>query len=568
MGPSTPRLFEALWLGVWASVMPPAKGIRAAAIVGLVIACATPESHSTSAPDPNAALRAEVEHLETEGEQLFAARAESLWRRWTNGELSAGVTVQPDLASPAALSQIDQLRNHVRDPSEVRRLTRLRSFLADEAMAEADDALSEEIADIIGGATFSVDTRDVPYRDLDAVLAAEPDAGQRGKIWTASLSVVERLNPLISKRIELREKTVRGLGYSDLLSFSAALREIPLDTVSVLADDFLSSTNDLHQASLRALASRALGTAEMTRADFPRLFQTNSIDSSFPAGNSAVFFRSLAGGLGMDLSGLALDLEQRKGKIDAPLCVPLRLPGDVRCSLPPRAGINALAALLRQGAQGMRMSSFAAKEFEFRWLGGTAVGLAYGELFERLTEDPAFLAQAGVPNSAAATFVGTRAALRLHSAREAAGRFLVEKSRLGGLAPDPESAYLDTMGRAYGISQPKSDGERHLVDTADLLASSDEFRAALLAAQLEAHLVQRFGGTWWTKPEAGALLRSLWKDGTEKTPDEVVIAIGGRALRMDAFVAASHRQLESFSAAVTPQKPAAVPPRSDGGDAP
>src|SRR5207245_371242 len=122
----------------------------------------------------------------------------------------------------------------------------------------------------------------------------------------------------------------------------------------------------------------------------------------------------------------------------APLCVPLRLPGDVRCSLPPRSGISGLASLLREGAQGMRMASSQATAFEFRWLGGTAVAQTYGQLFERLTEDPVFLAETGVPAAVAEAFVRTRSARRLHLAREAAGRFLVEKARLGGLAPDAE----------------------------------------------------------------------------------------------------------------------------------
>jgi hypothetical protein len=201
------------------------------------------------------------------------------------------------------------------------------------------------------------------------------------------------------------------------------------------------------------------------------------------------------------------------------------------------------------------MTSNRSTKFELKWLGGTAAALAYSQLFERLTEDPGFLSETGVPASMAAAFARTRSARRLFLARRAAGRFLIEKARLGGLASDPAEAFRETMERADGVALSAIDGQRFLLETTDLLASADDFRAALLAAQLEASLSSRFGATWWRTAVAGAFLRSLWVEGTRATPDEVARSLGAPAVEMEAFVGAAKRSRPPRADAGVPASP-------------
>jgi hypothetical protein len=486
---------------------------------------------------PQAVLAVDdIAQLRSDSEELLTSRAESLWRRWISGEILAGVTVKSELGTATSLAKIDGALQQAHDPVQVRRLQRLRSFLADEALSEADGALSTEIADLVASATVSLESRDVPFRTLEATLESEPDAATRKKIWATALQELERLNPLLTDREALREKTARSLGFAKLLDFEAALRDAPLDSLSVLADEFLANTGDLNRHALESLAPTLnIPVGDLGPADLPRLYRTQSFDAAFPAPNAVVVFRTVARSLGTDLAGLTFDLEQRRAKVAAPLCLPVRPPADVRCSLFPLAGIGGTSAILREGVQGIRLSQNRSPDFEFRWLGGTAVAEAYGQLFDRLSEKPDFLVDAGVAAPPAAAFSRTRAARRLHEAREAAGRFLVEKARLGGLASDPARVFQETLTRADGVTLTAPDAQRHLLETTDLLASADDFRAALLAAQLDATLVKGFGPAWWKSPAAGAYLRGLWASGTQETPDELAKKLGAPDLNADAF---------------------------------
>jgi hypothetical protein len=52
-----------------------------------------------------------------------------------------------------------------------------------------------------------------------------------------------------------------------------------------------------------------------------------------------------------------------------------------------------------------------------------------------------------------------------------------------------------------------------------------------LEAHLRRHFVQQFGPAWFTSPEAGDALRSLWREGQRQTPAELLESVTGERLR-------------------------------------
>ena len=64
--------------------------------------------------------------------------------------------------------------------------------------------------------------------------------------------------------------------------------------------------------------------------------------------------------------------------------------------------------------------------------------------------------------------------------------------------------------------------------------ASQYLRAWALEAQLRTHLRERFGNAWFTKREAGSLLRELWSEGQKPTADELLKDVTGETLDLDA----------------------------------
>ena len=56
--------------------------------------------------------------------------------------------------------------------------------------------------------------------------------------------------------------------------------------------------------------------------------------------------------------------------------------------------------------------------------------------------------------------------------------------------------------------------------------SADYLRAWVRSAQLRAHLRIEVGEDWWRRAETGAVLRELFREGTQPTSEELAARIG------------------------------------------
>ena len=62
-------------------------------------------------------------------------------------------------------------------------------------------------------------------------------------------------------------------------------------------------------------------------------------------------------------------------------------------------------------------------------------------------------------------------------------------------------------------------------------------RAWAFEAVLRRLLSDRFGERWFAEPEAGALLRSLWRQGQARTADELLAELSGDRLDLGVLAA-------------------------------
>jgi hypothetical protein len=100
-------------------------------------------------------------------------------------------------------------------------------------------------------------------------------------------------------------------------------------------------------------------------------------------------------------------------------------------------------------------------------------------------------------------------------------------------APDYAHAYAERLLAATGFRY-RPDG--YLADMDDGFYSADYLRAWIRAAQLRAHLRERFGADWWQKPATGEFLRGLFAEGTRPSSEQIAERIGFEPLDTHSLV--------------------------------
>ncbi|MGZ4387433.1 MAG: hypothetical protein ACXVZO_10930, partial [Gaiellaceae bacterium] len=74
----------------------------------------------------------------------------------------------------------------------------------------------------------------------------------------------------------------------------------------------------------------------------------------------------------------------------------------------------------------------------------------------------------------------------------------------------------------------------YLADIDDGFYASQYLRAWAFEAQLRAYLLEKFGSAWFTRKDAGSLIRELWSEGQKPTADEILHEVTGSTLELEA----------------------------------
>ncbi|HET8893949.1 MAG TPA: hypothetical protein VFM96_07630, partial [Gaiellaceae bacterium] len=77
-------------------------------------------------------------------------------------------------------------------------------------------------------------------------------------------------------------------------------------------------------------------------------------------------------------------------------------------------------------------------------------------------------------------------------------------------------------------------GTDYLDDVDGGFYASQYLRAWAFEAQLRAYLREKFGNAWFTRKDAGSLLRELWSEGQKPTADQILSEVSGADLELEA----------------------------------
>jgi len=411
-------------------------------------------------------------------------------------------------------------------------------FACEGYLGDLTTAEEEEIAQTESNSTALVDGETIGYRMLKSTIANEQDRDRRERLERAREELArEHLDPLYRRAAELQGGGVVSLGAE---SYRQLYERFGF-RLEALADQclrFLSETDNLYADVFERLLRDKIGVgiADVRRWDVPRLFRATEWDAGFPADRMLPALEAMLAGLGIDLhaqKNVQLDVEPRPNKSPRAFCSPIEVPGRVVLVIQPIGGPDDWHALFHEAGHTEHFAHTAAGlPTEARRLGDNAVTEGWAALLELLVSEPAWLAQRldfGRPGE----FAAEAAAKQLYIVRRYCGKLLyeIELHSSADLEGMPER-YLERISEATNVEPSPVD---FLADVDGSFYASCYLRSWAFEAQMRAFLSERFGTAWFSRREAGDLLRELWYEGQSMSADELLRQVTGTGLEMAAI---------------------------------
>jgi hypothetical protein len=394
---------------------------------------------------------------------------------------------------------------------------------------------AERVAELEATLTATLEDEEIPYRMLKPRMMNEADRDTRARLETIRDDLTEEhLNGLHLEAVQIVQRETRQLGavnYADLYrSFG-----LPLDALAEQCRRFLAETESLwEEVGDRFFRSRVgLGLAGIERWDIGRAWRGAEWDPAFPSDRMLPALEATLSDLGVDLRAQAnveLDLEKRPNKDSRAFCSPIEVPGRVVLVMQPQGGPDDWRTLFHEAGHTEHFAHTSAElSTEERRLGDTAVTEGWAMLFEHLTIDPVWL-ERRLDFPRPFEFAAEGATELLWVVRRYCAKLLYELEF--HTADDPATLrprYVELLREATKVEPAAAD---YLADIDDGFYASQYLRAWAFEAQLRTHLRERFGNAWFTRREAGSLLRELWAEGQKPTADELLREVTGEALEL------------------------------------
>ena len=346
----------------------------------------------------------------------------------------------------------------------------------------------------------------------------------------------EHLNALQLQKAQVVQRETRRLGadnYADLhRSFG-----FPLDDLAEQCRRLLADTEDLWvEAGDRFFRSRIdIGLGEIKRWDVGRAWRGADWDAAFPPDRMIPALEGTLADLGIDLraqENVELDLEDRPSKDPRAFCSPIEVPGRVVLVLKPQGGPDDWSVLFHEAGHTEHFAhTNASLSPEEKRLGDNAVTEGWAMLLEHLTTDPVWL-ERRLDFPRPYEFAAEGAVQLLWLVRRYCAKLIYElefhsAEDLTALQP----RYVELLSDATKVEPAASD---YLNDIDEGFYATEYLRAWAFEAQLRSYLRERFGNAWFSRREAGSLLRELWAEGQKPTADELLHEVSGEKLELAA----------------------------------
>jgi hypothetical protein len=484
---------------------------------------------------PEPLEQGEIDALSAEADRFIAELDEESYLHFAG--LKETLEIAPIYERHERLTQLDTALGLGASLDGDRRRRELWKFACSGYLGNFVSEEAERVAELEATLTATVDGEEIPFRMLRPRLMNEEDRDVRERVEEARNELTdEHLNGLELQAAQVVQRETRRLGADSYANLYRSFG-FPLDELAEQCRRLLAETEDLWlEAGDRFFRSRVgLGLGEIKRWDVGRAWRGVEWDAGFPRERMLPALEGTLADLGIDLhaqENVELDLEERANKDPRAFCAPIEVPGRVVLVLKPQGGPDDWRALFHEAGHTEHFANTdASLSPEERRLGDNAVTEGWAMVLEYLTTDPVWL-ERRLDFPRPYEFAAEGAVQLLWIVRRYSAKLLYElefhaAEDLTALQP----RYVELLSEATKVAPSATD---YLGDIDDGFYASEYLRAWAFEAQLRAYLRERFGNAWFSRREAGSLLRELWAEGQKPTADELLREVTGEKLELAA----------------------------------
>lgn len=245
------------------------------ALTVICLSCSTKDDKTAGQPHPQAAIF--LEHYSRQYQQLGKEASEAAWI--LNTRIEEGDTITQKLYEEAAkkltdftgsLANIDSAKKYLEiadqlSPIQKRQMDYI-LYLAGGAPASEAETVAElikvnaEQTKVLYGFDFKIDGQSVTKNDISNILIESGNLDQRLKAWNTSKEVGKPLKTGLVQLRDLRNKSVKGLGFPDYFTYQVSEYGMTTDEMLALNDNFIKEIwplyRELHTWARHELAKK------------------------------------------------------------------------------------------------------------------------------------------------------------------------------------------------------------------------------------------------------------------------------------------------------------------------
>jgi hypothetical protein len=402
-------------------------------------------------------------------------------------------------------------------------------------LAEDDDALENAIL----AARLPWRGETLPLRAAQARLATVPSYAERDELGALVLETSSSFNGERLRLLALRERRSAELsGEARPVARSEAEKGIRLTPLH----DAVSTASVESSQAYAAARSRWLDTLLGADRDetpgmahVPWLRRLSPFEGTYVRERAVDVCVTTLRGLGLDLesaTGIRLDVDDRPQKSPRACVIPSDPPRVVHLITRAQGGLHDYEAFLHEAGHALHYAGCdPGLPYAFRRLARDhALTEIYSFLLDSIVQQPGWHAEhfgldmeQARAHASAARFVNALL-FRRYTAKLG---FELDFWHRFGVDGGSGDGYAERLTAATGIRYPE---ENHLADMDAGFYSADYLRAWVRAAQLRRWLRREVGLDWWRRPETGAMLRDVFREGTRPSSEDVARRIGADPL--------------------------------------
>ncbi len=349
-----------------------------------------------------------------------------------------------------------------------------------------------------GGHVMETGTKAHMNEDKDNV-KGRPGTNLRGQIKSVRSSLPVIINPLDGYLAE------ENISYSRLVSFVRSIGE---------------RAKKPFKDALQEMSKKILGRPVQYYDDF-YFFRNRvyaGIEAPFAAVRPIEEVEKTLKKMQFDMSRITIDTENRKNKYPSPICFFVQVPNDIRVLYKNESPYFDLQGCFHEVGHAIHASSI--KEslpYWDRYRFPMGVAEIFSIFLERLTKKKAYLKGMGITDEKILRELKARNSfmeLFFVTFYTANSLMKAEFWRKNLTAEQAGDLYSKLIKEYTGIEDmPGSYWMLHHILPDAIMYVPSYLLAAVRAAELDSHLKDRFGETWWTEPNTGRYIREIMEPG-------------------------------------------------------